>query len=335
MFKKFFLPFLFLISLSACNNAEQPAVTETATIMPTETKALPTNTPKSISTETITASSPTATLPPPDNATDCINMAKFIGDVTIPDNAELNIGTAFTKIWRVENTGTCTWWSGYTLSHYAEESLSAPEFTPLPYTAPKETVDIAVELISPSIPGLYRCYFVIKNPEGLIMEIEGDSRLWLIINAVDSSSSDGGDTLPTASCAYTTNTTRQDAVLAAINAYRAENGLPPYTINQQLAQSALVHAADMACNQIFYHDGSDGSTPTTRAAATGYTGNVSENVYGSYPPITPEQVTAWWKLDQTDPRHNTNLLSTLYTEVGIGYAFFNDYGYYVVDFGVP
>jgi uncharacterized protein YkwD len=44
---------------------------------------------------------------------------------------------------------------------------------------------------------------------------------------------------------------------------------------------------------------------------------------------------SWWAADQIDPRHNENLISTEYVEIGVGYSFFNNYGYYVVDFAKP
>jgi len=43
----------------------------------------------------------------------------------------------------------------------------------------------------------------------------------------------------------------------------------------------------------------------------------------------------WWKNDKTDVNHNLNLLSTTYTEIGAGYSFFNNYGYYVLVFAKP
>ena len=192
------------------------------------------------------------------------------------------------------------------------------------------------------------------------MQVDEDSRLWVIFNAVsggatvvseptitsgggggdgngggDGSGGGNGVSLDHASCSFTVEAARQDGVLTAINAYRAQSGLPPYTMNQELVRAAQSHAADMACNQLFYHNGSDGSTPETRVAAAGYTGKVTENVYGSYPPLSPEEVKEWWRLDQIDPTHNKNLISTQYSEVGIGYAFFDNFGYYVVDFGTP
>jgi len=46
-------------------------------------------------------------LPPVSQA--CTDSAKFVLDVTIPDNSVISSNTAFTKTWRLKNTGTCTW----------------------------------------------------------------------------------------------------------------------------------------------------------------------------------------------------------------------------------
>jgi uncharacterized protein YkwD len=71
-------------------------------------------------------------------------------------------------------------------------------------------------------------------------------------------------------------------------------------------------------------------------AATGYVASVvTENVYGSYPPLSGQGAVDWWKNDKTDPNHNKNLLSTTYTEIGVGYSFFENYGYYVLVFAAP
>jgi len=348
------------IVLTACNgqtteNAETPtpapatdtAVPATKTPIEEATVAIP------VTGETGTPSpSPTPTVIVPENAADCVNKAAFVSDVTIPDNSKVTAGTAFTKTWRVRNDGTCIWWSGYTLEHYSETSMSAPPSVPLPVTNPGETADISVDLVAPSVAGTYRGNFVIKNPKDLIMQVDNDSRLWLIIEATSapagtvtpegssvtsaptgssSASASGG-----ATCDFTTNAVYTEQVSAAINTYRTQNTLGEYNVNAQLAQAAQAHAQDMACNQLFVHTGSDGSTPQTRVAATGYTASrVTENVYGSYPPLSPTQVVTWWKFDTTDPNHNKNLISTEYTDIGIGYAFYNNYGYYVVVFATP
>jgi uncharacterized protein YkwD len=365
MSKKIFLTLFLLASLlGACDFMDatptpSPSLVPTETALPaTETPSVPptetpTQTPMGTFTPTPTSIPPTASLTPlpPENAADCVNSGRFIADVTIPDESNVTAGAVVTKTWRIQNTGTCIWWYGYTVGHYTEFDFGATVDVPVPYTNPGETADLSVDLLVPSLPGLYRGNFVIQNPEGLPIELEGDSRLWVIFVAVDDGTGTAptavptaatGDTaaatqapVQTAACQYTPDDARINGVLEQINAYRAKSGLPAYTLNAQLSQAAQTHVGDMACNRFFTHTGTDGSTPETRVAAAGYVGTVSENVYGSYPAFTPQEATDWWRQDKTDPRHNLNLISQTYKEVGIGYAFYNNFGFYTVVFGTP
>lgn len=342
------LAFCFFVStlFSACTlSPTVPTATLTPTRPPTSTATAPPPTATEIPATATPAATPTEIVPT--NLPDCTNSAKFIDDVTVRDESEIPAGSTFVKTWRVQNTGTCTWWSGYTLTHYSAERMAAPEAVPLNLTRPGEMTDISVELTASQALGKHEGYFVIKNPAGLIMKIDNDSRLWVKITVVkgapaagtqvDNTPVGGGGTgYAIVTCAYTEDDARVQQVAKAINDYRAQNGLPAYAVNAQLSEAAQAHAADMACNQLFYHKGSNGSTPQTRVAASGYAASsVTENVYGSYPPLTPEQVVLWWQTDKTDTNHNKNLLSSKYKEIGIGYAFFNNFGYYVVVFAAP
>jgi uncharacterized protein YkwD len=303
----------------------------------------------------------------PTNSPDCTNHATFVADVTIPDNSEIGAGTTFTKTWRVGNLGTCTWGPDYTLTHYSDERMSALSSVPLDITPPGDFLEISVDLRAPNSIGTHRGNFVIKNPAGLIMSVDDDSRLWVIIDvtntvtvtatatatasaipgtasgsvtATGTGSSEPasglGAATAVAACSYTTDSSKLTETLAAVNAYRARNDLPAYTLNTLLARAAQRHANDMACNKRFVHTGSDGSTPQSRIAASGYTASAtSENVYGSYPPLTGQGVVTWWINDKTDLRHHQNLLSTTFTEIGVGYSFYENFGYYVLVFGKP
>lgn len=339
---------VFLLSACAGN------VTSTATESPA-TKAPATKTPP-------TKSPPTAIVNPPD----CTDSAAFVADVTVPDNTNLKQGETFNKVWRVKNTGTCTWTDQYTLTFYDGDQMGAPESLPLGVTKPGDTLDIAVDMTAPDKDAIYRADFEMHNSTGIAMKIDQNTKLWVVVtvggttsgsssstasrtgtgsSSGSSSSSSAGSTntsnatspgLATSTCAFTIDQSKVNDTVAAINAYRAQNGLPPYTVNPDLVTAAQAHAADMACHNLFVHTGSNGSTPTSRVASTGYVASaVTENVYGSYPPLTGQGVMDWWKNDLTDIRHNQNLLSTKYTEIGVGYAFFNNFGYYVVDFAAP
>lgn len=332
----------FVVSSCTAQGTQPPVPTATATVAATE----PPVTNTLIPTETLVTPSPesTATFTPepprPTNDPNCTNSAAFVADVTIPDNSEIGAGTLFTKTWRVSNTGTCIWASDYILSHYSEEPMGAPASVPLPLTFPGQTADISINLVAPNSIGRHQGNFVIKNPAGLIMQVNNDSRLWVIINStantVAATAVSASAGLVQSTCAFTSETTNITETVNAINTYRTQNGLPAYNTNSDLAQAAQSHANDMACNNLFTHTGSNGSTIQSRVSASGYIFSfVSENVYGSYPPLTGQGVVNWWINDRTDLNHNLNLVSDTFIDIGVGYAFYNNYGYYVVVFGTP
>lgn len=369
--KLFVAAFLMATLISACTGqtpapTTQPPSSETPPPATTQAPAatntvgtpLLTNTALAETSAVLPTATLTPSLPQPTNAPDCTNLGAFVADVTIPDNSNVTGGTLFTKTWRIRNTGTCTWGSGYTLTHYSDEQMGAPSATPLDITQPGQETDISVELRAANAVGTHRGNFVIKNPEGLIMQIDNDSRLWVIINVTDTItatasitpdttgnsvtgtsivvtiSSDSG--FANATCSSSTDSAKLTETFNAINSYRAQNNLSEYLLNTQLTRAAQAHANDMACNKIFVHTGSDKSTPQTRVRISGYeAASVTENVYGSYPPLTGQGAVNWWINDKTDLRHNLNLLSTVYTEVGLGYAFFDNFGFYVVVFAAP
>ena len=61
-----------------------------------------------------------------------------------------------------------------------------------------------------------------------------------------------------------------EAALAAINAFRAENGLKPLALDARLIQAATMQSEIQAGRGRIGHYGSDGSTPMQRAERSGY-----------------------------------------------------------------
>lgn len=326
---------LMMLIFTACSGATATHTADFPTAAPTVITA----------TAIITTEAPTATETPvdatntpyPTNIPDCTNIASFVEDVTIPDNTIIEPNTNFTKTWRVKNTGTCIWNPEYTLAYYSGEQMGGLIPIPLTPTQPGETTDISIELTAPDIEGSHQGNFVIKNPAGLVMQVDQDSRLWVIVSVSQTTEAQPAETAPADNtCAYTIDNVVITSVVNAINAYRTQNGIVAYTTDSRLQEAAQRHAIDMACNQFYTHDGTDGSTPESRVADTGYNAlSVSENVYGSSPRLIAQDVVAWWATDQTDARHNENLISTQYTQIGVGYAFFDNYGFYVVVFAQP
>lgn len=324
------------------------------------TQPPPTQSPQSASPQTqspfvsttLTPATVVPSTPAPANSANCTDAASFVADITVPDNTNFNQGDAIHKVWRVKNSGTCAWNSQYTLVFASGDQMGASASTPLNATQPGDTLDIAVDMKAPPEDGAYRADFEIHNPAGIAIPIDQAKTLWVAITVgMDTAGSSGTSTsvpastassdgtgssgLMTSTCAFTTDASRVNDVITAINAYRTQNGIAPYNINAQLTLAAQSHSEDIACNNLFVHAGSDGSTPTSRVAAGYFASYMTENVYGSYPPPTGQGAVSWWATDQTDPNHNLNLISTKHKDIGVGYSFFNNYGYYVVDFAVP
>ncbi len=97
---------------------------------------------------------------------DELDDAKFVRDVTIPDGTVLQTGETFLKSWRIRNTGTSTWGSGYTLAFFADEQMTSEDHVPLPPAAPGEEVTVSVRLNAPPTPGSHKSTWRPKGPDG-------------------------------------------------------------------------------------------------------------------------------------------------------------------------
>jgi uncharacterized protein YkwD len=108
--------------------------------------------------------------------------------------------------------------------------------------------------------------------------------------------------------------------------------VPPLTINELLNVAAQGHAEDMARRDYFDHDTPEGVTATDRMRQAGYQGSVTgENI--AYGQRDAESVVRGW---MNSPGHCRNIMSSSYTEIGIG-AFRDGGGriYWVQNFGAP
>lgn len=120
-------------------------------------------------------------------------------------------------------------------------------------------------------------------------------------------------------------------IVQLVNQLRADHGLTPYQVNSALTAAAQNHANWMSQTGLYTHAGAGGSTPQTRANAAGYVGFVVENIVGGTN-MTPRQGVIWW---QNSPIHYNTLVSTRYTQVGVGFATNGQQNFYVLVAGVP
>jgi hypothetical protein len=95
------------------------------------------------------------------------DRAKFVKDVTVPDNTVMQPGASFTKTWRLKNVGECIWDRDYALVFVGGELLGAPGEVGVPDTVePDGVVDISVNMIAPQSSGTYRSEWKLSNAAG-------------------------------------------------------------------------------------------------------------------------------------------------------------------------
>jgi hypothetical protein len=129
--------------------------------------AAPTNTPL-----------PTFTQMPMDKAT-------FVKDVTYPDNTVIASATSFTKTWRLKNDGQTIWTADYELifsSGNAMDGVAAKKIGVI--VKPGETIDLSIDLKSPTNAGEYKGEWMLRTTGGKIFGVgdKADKAFWVIIN---------------------------------------------------------------------------------------------------------------------------------------------------------
>jgi hypothetical protein len=111
------------------------------------------------------------------------DRALFVDDITIPDNSVMAPGNAFTKTWRLQNDGSCTWTSGYSIVFDSGEGLDGPTTVAINKDVPPgQAIDISVNLKAPSSPDTYRSNWKIRNPSGDTFGLGNENDpFWVII----------------------------------------------------------------------------------------------------------------------------------------------------------
>ena len=105
-----------------------------------------------------------------------------------------------------------------------------------------------------------------------------------------------------------------EGVVKFTNTQRAQNNLPPLTVNSKLNQSALIKANDMFTHQYFEHDSPDGVGVDGLAKESGYNYIlIGENLALGNFENDQELVQGW----MDSPGHRANILNNRYQEIGV------------------
>jgi uncharacterized protein YkwD len=127
-----------------------------------------------------------------------------------------------------------------------------------------------------------------------------------------------GVTLASARDAAPMQDTEEQAMLAQINAYRAQRGVPVLTMAPALSKAAKWLSADMAAKSYFDHTDSLGRSFSRRIAAFGYAGlTKGENIAGGTNG-SAAAIFAQWK---GSAPHRKNMLLPSFKAIGVGRAY--------------
>jgi Ig-like domain from next to BRCA1 gene len=157
------------------------------------------------------------------------DKAVFVADVTIPDGTVIAPKAAFTKTWKLQNAGTTTWSTSYTLEFISGQQMGTIVSVPLSQSVgPGAQIDISVQMVAPTNPGSYQSYWKMKNASG---QFFNDS-VYVLITV-----GSGGTAAPTSTggpSVTPTNTSIPANPITAISMsvdHDTFNGQCPYTFN--------------------------------------------------------------------------------------------------------
>lgn len=131
----------------------------------------------------------------PATAATCVDAATFVADITVPDGTVMAPSSGFNKIWRIKNSGTCTWNTSYKLVHAGGHLLNAiSNAFPIGNTvAPGQTIDLTISMVSPASAGTFQSDWKLQNGQAQVFGIGANrsTPFWVKIVVADQSRPSG------------------------------------------------------------------------------------------------------------------------------------------------
>ncbi len=102
----------------------------------------------------------------PTSAAPCLNEARFLRDLTVPDGMQLLPGQTVVKKWSMKNAGTCDWNADYRLVFVSGDALGAPSEVALYPARSGVTATWEIPMVAPQTPGAYTGRWQARDPAG-------------------------------------------------------------------------------------------------------------------------------------------------------------------------
>ena len=133
-----------------------------------------------------------ATTPPPGATSKCPD-AKFVADVTVPDNSQFDKSKEFVKTWKVSNSGACDWPAGTLAAYASGEKMGAPDNVQIGAVKVGETVQVSVKMKSPDKDGNFQATWRLMDDKGNLF---GEQMTAVIIAGQPQAAASGGGAAP-------------------------------------------------------------------------------------------------------------------------------------------
>jgi len=112
-------------------------------------------------------------------AVGCDN-ATYLSETKPDDGTQITAGDTFTKGWSLQNTGTCSWKTGYTFAYDSGDQMGGKDIViskESDFTDPGHSQSFIIKLQAPATAGEYKGYWRMKNAQGTPF----GSRVWVDI----------------------------------------------------------------------------------------------------------------------------------------------------------
>lgn len=141
----------------------------TVSAAPALSQTAPSPSPSAKTTASPLAPQPDRSPLPPTSSLPCLRAAagRPVIDISIPDGSPMLPGQSFTKTWRLVNAGSCAWTRDYAVVWFSGETFGSTRSQALAGDVnPGQSVDISLDLVSPTAPGIYQSNWMLRNAAG-------------------------------------------------------------------------------------------------------------------------------------------------------------------------
>ncbi len=238
--------------------AQLTQISQQEALLQTQTSqaSVPTAQPLS---ETLTSPPPSPSPIPPTPSPTSIaapcSQAAIISDLGLPSGTQLLAGSSTSKGWRLLNTGSCTWTSGYSLVYTGGNLPNPPQAVFLQTSvSPGASADLEMLIQSPGYSGTFQALFLLRDEAGATFGTGTGANTPLEFRfSTTQSSNNSGSTFDIAANFCTADWT------SAFGRLPCPGSSPDTRGSVQLVQSPLVEGALLSGHGLWTRPDSSGS----------------------------------------------------------------------------